>query len=152
MTSKAETCYLALLAKLQTVTGLATFNGSPYVSRRLEDPTRVDWSSTPALFINQTGEEVTSVKGFEGQHAKQRLTCDLYLYVAPAAQEAILSPQLNEMVQNVRAALYPSGGETTQTLNGIVSHCYISGKIEIIEGVLNNQGIAIIPVEMLTNV
>jgi hypothetical protein len=56
------------------------------------------------------------------------------------------------MVQNIRTALYPAPGDVYQTLNGIVSHCWISGKIEIIEGVLNNQGIAIIPVDMLTNV
>lgn len=150
MTSKAELCYQALFTKLQTVVGIGMADETPMVSRRLEDPARVDWSSTPALFVNQTGEEITPIKGFEGQNAKQVLHCDLYLYVAPKSAEDILSTQINEMVQAVRNCLYPTQPDVYQTLNGIVSHCWISGKIEIIEGILNNQGIAIIPVNMLT--
>ena len=152
MTSKAETCYNALLAKLITVSGIGLFQGAPYASRRLEDPSRVDWNSTPAIFINQTGEDIVATKGFEGFNAKQSLTCDLYLYCKPVAQEDICSTSLNEMIQNIRTALYPNDPQGSQTLNGIVSHCWISGKIDIIEGILNNQGIAIIPVNILTNV
>ena len=147
MTSKAESCYVALLAKLQTVVGVGLLNGSPFVSRRQEDPSRVDWASTPALFINQTGETIEPTKGFEGFSAKQTLHCNVILYVQPVAQEAVLSTAINEMVQAVRNALYPTAPDVYQTLNGIVSHCWISGKIEIIEGVLDNQGFAIIPVK-----
>ncbi len=151
MTSKAEDCYVALETLLQTVSGLGNVNGAPSVSRRLEDPSRVDWNNCPAIFINQTGENIEPTKGFEGVSAKQTLTCDLYLYVSPVAQDAVCSTAINEMVQAIRNALYPTAPDVYQTLGGIVSHCWISGKIEIIEGVLNNQGIVIIPVNMLTN-
>lgn len=152
MTSKAETCYIALLAKLQTVTGIGILNGAPNVSRRLTDPTHIPWDTCPAIMINQNGEEIITTKGFEGVAAKQKLSCDLVLVMNMQNQEDAVSPILNEMVQNIRTALYPTQPDVSQTLNGIVSHCWISGKIVIIEGVLNNQGMAIIPVEMLTNI
>ena len=151
MTSKAETVYSALLTKLQSVAGLGTLSGSPNVSRNLKDPSQVANDTLPALFICQTGEEISATKGFEGFNAKQQLSCDLVLYVRQVKESDIPSTQINEMLQNIRTALYPTAPDNSQTLNGTVSHCWISGKIEIIEGVLNGQGIAIIPVSILTN-
>jgi hypothetical protein len=151
MTSKAELAYIALETKLKTVVGLGLKNSLPNVSRRLEEPTQVAWDTMPALFINETGEDIAPSKYFEGYNAKQTLTCDLYLYVTTPTQEGVCSTQINDMVQAVRDCLYPDKVTNTQTLGGIVSHCWISGRIEIIEGVLDGQGIAIIPVNILTN-
>lgn len=151
MTSKAEQAYVALETKLKTIVGIGTRNSQPSVSRRLEDPTRVDWSVMPALYINETGEDILPSKGFEGYNAKQTLTCDLYLYVNTQTQEGVCSTQLNDMIQAIRDCLYPSPATNTQTLNGLVSHCWIEGRIEIIEGVMDGQGMAIIPVRILTN-
>ena len=36
-----------------------------------------------------------------------------------------------------------------QTLGGLVSDCWISGKIETDEGALGGQAVAIIPIEMI---
>lgn len=151
MTSKAELAYVALETKLKTVVGLGLKNGVANVSRRLEEPTQVAWDTMPALFINQTGENIEPMKGFEGYNAKQTLTCDLYLYCNTPTQEAVCSTQINEMVQAVRDCLYPDKVTNTQTLGGLVYHCWISGLIEIIEGVVDNQGMAIIPINILTN-
>lgn len=151
MTSKAELAYVALENKLKTVAGLGLKNGVANVSRRLLEPTQVLWDTLPALFINQTGENINPSKYLEGYNAKQELTCDVYLYCTTPTQEGVCSTQLNEMIQAVRDCLYPDKVTNTQTLGGIVSHCWVAGRVEIIEGVLDGQGLAIIPVSILTN-
>ena len=145
MTSKAETAYIALGALLKTVASVTL------VSRRLTDAANVPQEQLPAIFINETGEEIEPSKGFEGANAKQTLSCDLYLYCFQGAQEAVCSTQINELIQAIRDALKPLPYTTTQTLSDTVSHCWISGKIEIIEGIQNGHGLAIIPVYILTN-
>lgn len=150
--SKAELAYQALEALLKTVSGLGKFNGQPYVSRTLEDPTRVSWDDCPAIFINETGEDIQPTKGFEGFAEKQTLTANLYLYVYQSdTLVAPVSKLVNNMVANIRAAIAPTDPQNSQTLNGTVSHCFIYGKIEIIEGIQDGQGIAILPVNILTN-
>ena len=151
MTSKAENAYTALFTLLQSVTGLATINGVPAVSRTLTDPTQMAWENTPAIFMNETGEHIAPSKGFEGLRARQMLMCDLYLYVYNGGVGGACSTLMNNMLENIRAAIAPATGYPFQTLNETVSHCWVSGKIEIIEGVLNGQGVAIVPVEILTN-
>jgi hypothetical protein len=145
--SPAELAYKALEALLQNVSGLKST-----VSRRLTDNTQVMPDNMPALFINETGEEIHPIKGFEGLNAKQILTCDLYLYCSNDKIDAVVSTQLNNMIYSVRQALAPSGGSIYQDLGGTVSHCWIEGKIETIEGVQDNQGFSVIPVRILTNV
>jgi hypothetical protein len=159
-TSKAELAYIALANLLTTVVGVATNTGTTWpwiggvsVSRKLIDPSQMNWTDTPAIFVNETGENIVTTKGFEGvTAAKQELNADLYLYVTQGVQEAVCSTKLNDMIQSIRTAIAPSAGQTTQELNGTVSHCWISGKIEIIEGVLDGQGVAILPVSILTNI
>ena len=150
MTALAETAYIALAALLQNVQGLGLVNGEPNVSRIYKDIGNIDAGTMPALLINETGEEIITSKGFEGLNAKQILNCDLYLYVNQTNVEDIPSTQINTLNQAVRAALAPTAPDVFQTLNGLVSHCWVSGKIIIIEGILNGQGIAIIPVNILT--
>ena len=145
MTSKAEIAYTALVALLAATPGITT------VSRRLTDSSNISLSQYPALFINQTGETITPTKGFEGLNSKQMLHCDLYLNVNTSTQEAVCSTQLNELVAAIRAAIAPTPPSPYQDLSQTVSHCWISGKIEIIEGVQNGQGLAIIPMDILTN-
>ena len=145
MTGKAETAYTALFALLQNVAGVVT------VSRRLTDATNLSPSQQPAIFINQTGEIIVPTKGFEGLNSKQQLTCDLYVYFSQNTQEIVLTTQINAILLAIRTALAPASPSMYQDLSGTVSHCWISGKIEIIEGVQNGQGMAIIPVNILTN-
>lgn len=145
--SKAELAYQALFELLEDIDGIGE------VSRRLREPSQVMQGQQPALYINETGEMIEPTKGFEGTVAsKQTLMCDLYLYVWEGTQESPCSPFLNNMIQAVRDAIAPPAPSPYQELNGTVSHCWISGKIEIIEGVINGQGMAIIPVNILTNI
>lgn len=144
--SKAENAYLALFTLLQDIEGIQD------CGRRLKEPSQVPFENTPALYINETGEIIEPTKGFEGTVAsKQTLTCDLYLYVWNGVVEEPCTPQLNNMIQAVRDVLAPTFPGMYQELGGTVSHCWVSGKVEIIEGVLNGQGMAIIPVNILVN-
>jgi hypothetical protein len=152
ITSKAENAYIALESLLKAIDGLGTdANGNPYVSRKLEDPSRVIWETTPAIFINETSEMIQPTKGFEGMHSVQTLNCNLYLYVYQGIQEGVCSTLINNMIEAIRQSLKPTFPDVYQTLSGTVSHCWVSGIIEIIEGVMDGQGIAIIPVNILTN-
>ena len=65
-------------------------------------------------------------------------------YLAPAA---ILNPLLDAL----EAALAPSPTTGIQNLGlpQMVQHAYIAGKLETDEGVLGDQAIAIVPVEIL---
>jgi hypothetical protein len=65
-------------------------------------------------------------------------------YAAPAS---ILNPLLDSLEQ----ALAPSPASGIQNLGlpDMVQHAYIAGKIETDEGVLGDQAIAIVPVEIL---
>jgi hypothetical protein len=64
-----------------------------------------------------------------------------------AAPATILNPLLDAL----EAALAPSPATGIQNLGlpAMVQHPYIAGKIETDEGVLGDQAIAIVPVEIL---
>jgi hypothetical protein len=141
----SELAYTALLALLQSISGIGT------VSRRLTDPSQVQPENGAALFINETGEHLEPTRGFEGLITKQMLTCDLYLFVSQQAPDAVVSTLINNMIYSIRTAIAPPSPSPYQTLGGTVSHCWIKGKVEIIEGVQDGQGMAIIPIEILTN-
>jgi hypothetical protein len=58
---------------------------------------------------------------------------------------------LNPLLDALEAALAPSPATGIQNLGlpAMVQHAYIAGKIETDEGVLGDQAIAIVPVEIL---
>jgi len=58
---------------------------------------------------------------------------------------------LNPLLDAVEAALAPSATTGLQDLGlpAMVQHAYISGKVETDEGVLGDQAVAIVPVEIL---
>lgn len=91
------------------------------------------------------------VKGFEGLITKQILDCDLYLFCNQPQPDAIVSTLINNLIYSIRQALAPVSPFTSQTLGGTVQRAWIEGKVEIIEGVQDGQGMAIIPVRILTN-
>lgn len=134
-----ETIYAALFSKLVTATGVVTS------SRILRMYSEVDPKDQPALFQIQTGETPTQQKTMP---VKWTLTVDIYLYIHRGGDPKVIpSQKLNEMVDAIEYALRPDIGGF-QTLGGLVSHCWISGKIQTSEGILGEQEVAIIPIEM----
>jgi hypothetical protein len=94
--------------------------------------------------------EIAAVKTL-GAPTIWTLLVELYLYAH--SSDPYLSPAtvLNPLVDAVEAALAPAATTGLQDLGlpSMVQHAYIAGKIETEEGVLGDQAIAIIPVEIL---
>ncbi len=138
-----EPIYSAVFALLGEIEGVKT------VSRRLRHWADVPASEQPAIFQIQKGESPEQKRLIP---TKWRLDLDLYLYVNsgdnPAASPAIILNPILDAIED----LFPPSDEDgpIQTLGDLVSHCWISGRIETSEGVLGEQEIAIIPIEILT--
>ena len=117
--------------------------------RRLRHWSDVAPAEQPALFMTQKSE-VASVQTL-GAPTVWTLLVELYLYAH--SSDPYLSPAtvLNPLVDAVEAALAPAATTGLQDLGlpSMVQHAYIAGKIDTEEGVLGDQAIAIIPVEIL---
>jgi len=142
----SESIYQALFNRLSNVQGMVS------VSRRLKHFNHVNNDQRPALFVTQGNQAENPVKGL---NAKIILSADLYLYVFEVDPDKAISTQINNYVDLIRNAIKPEFPEICeyQTLNGLVEHCWIDGTIEVYEGVdgmLDGQGIAIIPIQILT--
>lgn len=142
----SELIYQALFNKLSSIDGFVT------ASRRLKHFNHVPPEQRPALFISQGNQQEAPVKGLD---AKVQLDAEIYIYIHESDPSIPPSVQLNQMIDKVRAAIAPDYPEVCeyQTLGGLVEHCWIEGTIEVFEAVenmLDDQGIAIIPIRMLT--
>lgn len=132
-----EPIYAALFALLSDIPGVVLS------SRRLRHWTDVPPEEQPALFVTQGNEQADTLTG---QPTKWLLSVDVYIY----ANTANGSPStiLNPIIDSVVDALMPITGNI-QTLGGLVSYCRVSGQIETDEGLLGDQAVAIIPIEIL---
>ena len=138
-----EPIYAALFDLAAGAAGFVT------AERRLRHWSDVAPAEQPALFMTQKSE-VASVKML-GAPTVWTLLVEFYLYAH--SSDPYLSPAtvLNPLVDAVEAALAPAATTGLQDLGlpSMVQHAYIAGKIETEEGVLGDQAIAIIPVEIL---
>ena len=118
----------------------------------LSEPLRL-WTDVgpaeqPALFMAEKGGR--AVTKALGSPIAWTLYADFYIYVHssdPLAPAMLLNP----LIDALEAALAPSPVTGIQNLGlpAMVQHAYIAGKIETDEGVLGDQAIAIVPVEIL---
>lgn len=138
-----EPIYAALFALIAGAAGFAV------ADRRLRHWSDVAPAEQPALFMAQKSE-VASVKTLAAPTV-WTLTVDVYLYVHSSDPYCAPATLLNPLIDAVEAALAPSAATGVQDLGlpAMVQHAYISGKIETDEGVLGDQAVAIVPVEIL---
>lgn len=140
-----EPIYQALFDRLRLSTGVKT------ASRRLRHWTDVPAKDQPALFTAQGGEAPEQSNGLP---PKWRLTVDVYVYITVPNDKTVPATLLNPILGAVRDAMAPSEGvdrlRQVQTLGGLVSHAWINGQIEVYDGVLGDQAVAMIPIEILT--
>jgi hypothetical protein len=136
-----ETIYSELFYLLSTVTKAIT------CSRRLRHWADVPASEQPALYLTQGAESLRRVKGLPPVY---ELTCSVYLYARTEDPNETPATQINTMLDAVCTALEPLPSSTTQDM-GIpgVSHAWITS-IETDEGVLGEQAVAIITINILT--
>ncbi|MBV9861889.1 MAG: hypothetical protein JO267_07050 [Alphaproteobacteria bacterium] len=138
-----EPIYAALFALASEAAGFVT------AERRLRHWSEVDPAEQPALFMSQRSE-TAAVKAL-GAPTVWTLAADLYLYLHSSDPYLAPAMLLNPLIDAVEAALAPSPVTGIQNLGlpEMVSHLCIAGKIETDEGVLGDQAIAIIPIEIL---
>jgi hypothetical protein len=118
-------------------------------NRRLRHWSDVAPAEQPALFMSEKGGHAI-VKAL-GAPIVWTLYADFYIYAHSsdpyAAPASILNPLLDALEQAL--APFPATGIQNLGLPDMVQHAYIAGKIETDEGVLGDQAIAIVPVEIL---
>jgi hypothetical protein len=138
-----EPIYAALFGLLETAAHFTV------VDRRLRHWNDVSPAEQPALFMAQRNE-LASVKTL-GAPTVWTLVVDLYVYVHSSDPYVAPATVLNPLIDAVEAALAPSAATGVRDLGlpATVQHAYISGKVETDEGVLGDQAVAIVPVEIL---
>ena len=138
-----EPIYAALFGLIETAADFAV------VDRRLRHWSDVSPAEQPALFMAQK-TELASVKTL-GAPTVWTLSVDVYVYVHSSDPYLAPATVLNPLLDAVEVALAPSVTTGLQDLGlpASVQHAYISGKIETDEGVLGDQAVAIVPVEIL---
>ena len=137
-----ESIHAALFALLSASASFVT------TSRRLQHWSDVPSEQQPALFLTETGQTATTVKG---QPTVWTLQCDVYLYLQTTPDQSP-GQMMNPYLDAIETALLPGNAmETNQTLGGLVSHCWIEGQIQTDEGLLGSQAVAIIPIKILAS-
>jgi hypothetical protein len=138
-----ESIYAALW---ELAAGAASFAS---VNRRLRHWAEVAPAEQPALFMSEKGG--MAVTKALGAPIVWTLYADFYVYVHSSDPYLAPAMLLNPLLDAVEAALAPSPATGIQNLGlpEMVQHAYIVGKIETDEGVLGDQAIAIVPVEVL---
>jgi hypothetical protein len=118
-------------------------------NRRLRHWADVAPAEQPALFMSEKGGHAI-VKAL-GAPIVWTLYADFYIYVNSSDPYAAPATILNPLLDALEAALAPSPATGIQNLGLplMVQHAYIAGKVETDEGVLGDQAIAIVPVEIL---
>lgn len=118
-------------------------------SRRLRHWSDVGPAEQPALFMAEKGS-LAKVKAL-GAPVVWTLYADFYIYAHSSDPCRAPAEILNPLLDAVEAALAfsPATGIQDLGMPGTVQHAYISGKIDTEEGVLGDQAIAIVPVEIL---
>jgi hypothetical protein len=137
----------AIYAALWTLgSGAGTFASA---NRRLRHWADVAPVEQPALFMSEKGGHA-AIKAL-GAAIVWTLYADFYIYVHSSDPFAAPAMILNPLLDALERALAPSPATGIQNLGLplMVQHAYIAGKIETDEGVLGDQAIAIVPVEIL---
>jgi len=138
-----EAIYAALFARLAAAADFVT------TARRLRHWNELTLAEQPALFVQQK-TEVAAVPTL-GAPTVWTLGVDLYIYAHSSDPYAAPAMVLNPLIDAVESALAPLAATGVQDLGlpAMIQHAYIAGKIAIDEGILRDQAVAIIPIEIL---
>jgi hypothetical protein len=118
-------------------------------NRRLRHWADVAPGEQPALFMSEKGGQAAVKK--LGAPIVWTLYADFYLYAHSSDPYLAPATILNPLLDALEAALAPSPTTGIQNLGlpAMVQHAYISGKVQTDEGVLGDQAVAIVPVQIL---
>ena len=134
-----------IAALFNLVSGAAAFNTA---SRRLQLWSSLSSSDKPAVFLYERGDVYT--RASEAVPESVTMNLDVYVYTdAGKDQSAVPATALNNLIDAIDTALAPDRLSGLQTLSGLVSHCWIEGKVMKDAGDLDGDGVAVIPVKIL---
>lgn len=135
-----EPVHAALFAKLEAIADFKT------ASRRFKHWTDVNPPDHPALFLTSR-TEVATQKPVIGTPVWD-IAFDVALYVHTGGDVAVAPASLlNTLLDAIEKAMRPDDlAKNKNTLGGLVEHCWIEGQIQTDEGVLGDQGVAIVPI------
>jgi len=137
-----EAIITALFSLVSTSASFAT------ASRRLKLWSSMPSSEKPALFLVERGDNY--VRASEAVPEAVTMQLEIYIYTEAGKDQSIVPASvLNPLIDAVDTALAPSPLTGLQTLGGLVSHCWIEGKIMKDAGDLDGDGVAVIPVKIL---
>jgi len=136
-----EAIYSKLFSVISGTSGVVT------VGRKLKHWSEVSQAEQPAVFQAQKSEDIINQTGMP---AKVKMLVNIYVYTHSQDPYASPATAMNTLLDAITAALMPDG--VSQTLGGLVAHCRIAGVIQTDEGVLGDQAVSVIPVEILANV
>jgi hypothetical protein len=125
--------YAALFAKLAAVAGLVT------TSRVLLHWNDVKHQDQPALFLTSGNE---SAQAALGKPTVWTLTAKAYVY-ARTEKGTVPATVLHTLIDAIDLSLKPDVTTNQQTLGGLCHHCFMAS-VEHDEGLLGQQGVAII--------
>lgn len=143
MTIARETIYAALWS---LASGAAQFASA---SRRLRHWSDVSPAEQPALFMREKGGDAR-VRAL-GAPIVWTLHAEFHVYAHSSDPCMAPATILNPLLDGLEQALAPSPATGVQNLGlpAMVQHAYIAGRVETGEGVLGDQAVAIVPVEIL---
>jgi hypothetical protein len=126
--------------------GAARFTSA---NRRLRHWADLAPAEQPALFMSEKGGHA-AIKRL-GAPIVWTLFAEFYVYAHSSDPYLAPGTILNPLLDALEAALAPAPTTGIQNLGlpDMVQHAYIAGRIETDEGVLGDQAIAIVPVEIL---
>jgi hypothetical protein len=140
--SALEPIYAALWS---IVSALPAFN---YTTRRPVVPTNLSDGQFPALMMDQGDIEI--INEGDGGGAKITMPVNLLIYTNTGSDpNAVPVSAANDLLDTVRAAIWPSIPGARQTLGGLAHSVFVSGKVEVFEGNQGQHCIVILPVTII---
>lgn len=139
-----EQVYGALIALSAGLTWDSPARGFAYRSRRLQ--LWEDVAQKPALMQVEHSEVFTQARNLPSRRV---FSAEWWVYhEAGASPDAIPATENNLILDAIEAA-FPSEPDMAQTLNGLVHHCWIDGKIMKVAGDLDGQSMIVVPIAIL---
>lgn len=137
-----ETILTALFNKLRASASFVT------ASRRMKLWSSIAPADKPALIMTDRADIYTHAS--EAVPESVTMYVDVYIYT-DAGNDASATPAstLNTLVDAVDTVLAAEPLTGRQTLAGLVSHCWIEGKVMKDAGDLDGNGVAVIPIRIL---
>lgn len=139
----------AMIALFNLLASSSTYN---YTSRRFQTWDQINSCLKPAMLMIEHKE--THIKQKLITPAVRMLNVDVYLFIADGQdQNKYPIIALNNLIDAIDPSsggvLAPNGGQSQQTLGGLVTNVYIDGDIIKVPGDIDGLGVAIIPLKVV---